>query len=168
MSDSCLLPVTRSVSNERWLHRLSALLGGCAAATMLLLVGQPTFAALSFSGDVKLTTGDRGAASIGSVSIGSIRLDNGSSFSSSTTTFGGSATGIGTGVVSGPRTYWNMGNVDVGMSGIGRLVSLRSPRTLPREGRPSRRFARQGTRPRRRTGPNHAFWRRSAMTCVNR
>jgi T5SS/PEP-CTERM-associated repeat protein len=124
MSDNCLLPVARFVSNQRR-RFLFVVHGACAAAAILLLVGRPAFAALSFSGDVKLGTAEKPTpATIGSIAIGSLQLDNGSSFSSGTTVFGGSPSGIGTGTVKGPRTYWSMTAADMGVSGIGELEIL--------------------------------------------
>jgi T5SS/PEP-CTERM-associated repeat protein len=59
---------------------------------------------------------------VGRQTVGSVQLDNGTSFISGPTQFGTTPTGIGTGVVTGFRTNWTMGTTDVGLSGIGRLT----------------------------------------------
>jgi T5SS/PEP-CTERM-associated repeat protein len=122
MSENCVLAVARAGSSDLHRRRLHFMQSGTIAISLLLLCTSHASAALSFSGDVMLNTAQPQApASIGTTSIGSLQLDNGSTFSSGTTTFGGSTPGFGTGIVTGPRTYWRMGAADVGMSGIGRL-----------------------------------------------
>jgi T5SS/PEP-CTERM-associated repeat protein len=122
MSENCVLAVARAGSSDLHRRRLHFMKSGAIAISLLLFCASHASAALSFSGDVMLNTAQPQApASIGATSIGSLQLDNGSTFSSGTTTFGGTTTGFGTGIVTGPRTYWRMGAADVGMSGIGRL-----------------------------------------------
>jgi T5SS/PEP-CTERM-associated repeat protein len=58
---------------------------------------------------------------VGRTTVGSLQLDNGTSFASGPTQFGTTPTGIGSGIVTGPRTTWNMTTTDVGMIGVGRL-----------------------------------------------
>ena len=99
--------------------------GSIAAATLVILLAigpQIVFAALTFSGDVSLNTGiPNGPVMVGRTTVGSLQLDNGTSFASGPTQFGTTPTGIGTGIVTGPRTTWNMTTTDVGLVGIGRL-----------------------------------------------
>src|SRR5687768_10750595 len=109
--------------------RLCARFGGrlahrviTTALIVFIFTPQVLIAALSFSGDVILSTGfPSGQAQIGRQFIGSLQLDNGSTFTSGLTQFGTTPTGIGFGMVTGPRTMWTMGSADVGLAGIGRL-----------------------------------------------
>jgi T5SS/PEP-CTERM-associated repeat protein len=92
------------------------------AAALLVIVPQSAFAALTFSGDVSLNTGiPNSPVMVGRTTVGSIQLDNGTLFMSGPTQFGTTPTGVGTGVVTGARTTWNMPSTDVGMLGLGRL-----------------------------------------------
>ena len=96
----------------------------CGSELVILLAVGPqiVFAALTFSGDVSLNTGiPNGPVMVGRTTVGSLQLDNGTSFASGPTQFGTNTTGIGTGIVTGPRTTWNMTTTDVGLVGIGRL-----------------------------------------------
>src|SRR5688572_32161259 len=90
---------------------------------MLLAVGpQSVFAGLSFSGDVSLNTGiPTSPVMVGRQTVGSLQLDNGTLFTSGPANFGTTPTGIGTGLVTGARTTWNMPSTDVGFQGLGRL-----------------------------------------------
>jgi T5SS/PEP-CTERM-associated repeat protein len=77
---------------------------------------------LSFSGDVILNTGSpNGSVFVGRQSIGSLQLDNGTTFTSGLSQLGSNPTGIGTATVTGPRTAWTTTTMDVGLGGIGRL-----------------------------------------------
>jgi T5SS/PEP-CTERM-associated repeat protein len=99
--------------------------GSIAATTLVILLAigpQVVVAALSFSGDVSLNTGiPTGPVMVGRTTVGSLQLDNGTTFASGQTQFGTTPAGIGTGIVTGPRTTWNMTTADVGLAGIGRL-----------------------------------------------
>lgn len=95
-----------------------------AAAAVMMVVMSPQLvrAALSFSGDVVLSTGVPNAqALVGRESIGSVQLDNGSTFSSGTTQIGVGQNGVGFATVLGPRSTWTMGSADVGLNGVGTL-----------------------------------------------
>src|SRR5688572_11793934 len=87
----------------------SCLLPRIVAATIGVIVLSPVppdaVAGLSFSGDVILNTGSpNGSVMVGRQSIGSLQLDNGSTFTSGTTQLGLTSTGIGTATVTGSRT----------------------------------------------------------------
>jgi T5SS/PEP-CTERM-associated repeat protein len=91
-------------------------------ALLVAISPQLVFAGLSFSGDVSLNTGiPTSPVMIGRQSVGSLQLDNGTSFTSGPVQLGTTPTGIGTALVTGARTTWNMTSADVGMSGVGRL-----------------------------------------------
>ena len=82
-------------------------------------------AVLSFSGDVVLSTGVPNAqALIGRELVGTVQLDNGSTFSSGPTQIGVGQSGIGFANVVGPRSTWTMGTTDVGFNGLGTLNIL--------------------------------------------
>jgi T5SS/PEP-CTERM-associated repeat protein len=104
----------------------SCLLPRIVAAIVGVMVLSPVppaaMAGISFSGDVILNTGTpNGSVMVGRQSIGSLRIDNGTTFASGTSQLGLASTGIGTATVSGPRTAWTATAMDVGLSGIGSL-----------------------------------------------
>jgi T5SS/PEP-CTERM-associated repeat protein len=92
------------------------------ALVVLSTVPPDAVAGLSFSGDVILNTGSpTGSVMVGRQTIGSLQIDNGTTFASGTAQLGQASTGIGTATVTGARTSWTATTVDVGLSGIGRL-----------------------------------------------
>jgi T5SS/PEP-CTERM-associated repeat protein len=92
------------------------------AAALLVVVPQSAFAAITFSGDVSLNTGiPNSPVMVGRTTVGSIQLDNGTSFTSGPAQFGTTPTGVGRGTVTGDRTSWSTPSMDVGMLGIGQL-----------------------------------------------
>ena len=92
-------------------------------AMLLAFTPQSVVAALTFSGDVSLNTGiptspvmvgpDKQSARCNSITERRSLRDP--------VQFGITTTGIGTGIVTGARTTWNMPRTDVAFAGIGRL-----------------------------------------------